>query len=458
MVVRRLSLPVPKGFFVCPPLDATEAHALVQRAQSGFADLVDVCQLDTAAVRWRLDSDLDGLHLYFGSHRATATILGVTTIQATIEEAPAMLRFDTHDHFADFCSMYYTDVVDCASLYTLCTSPAEYIGVKWEALQSPVQGIMKPRDCTVVECSKAFTYRNGVRGYGRSIESVDVACVPDLNATFGLVRMHIGRGGLVLRETKRPGIVQAMYLLQADLKGAVPQWMIRLVLRGRARALGHLDAYFRHRRVITVPALSPFEMVPATKRNRCAVCQEILPDRGAARFRCSVCGEMACSTCQSVWHVEDRKASVCNLCAVEPSAGIAARVRRVSVDSKSGTSLSTTVVVEEDPGYVCSDDQYAVLDTFVLESVRSGSSSRRQSVPLRPKTKPTLRPSSSSAPHPLVHLYTPPSPPPLNRRDRRGTTVLPSDVKVDTLLQQLKDLDFDDAMLAPYQATRHGDA
>ncbi|RHY26592.1 hypothetical protein DYB32_007471 [Aphanomyces invadans] len=411
MVVRRLSLPVPKGFFVCPPLDATEAHALVQRAQSGFADLVDVCQLDTAAVRWRLDSDLDGLHLYFGSHRATATILGVTTIQASIEEGPAMLRFDTHDHFADFCSMYYTDVVDCASLYTLCTSPAEYIGVKWEALQSP-----------------AFTYRNGVRGYGRSIESVDVACVPDLNATFGLVRMHIGRGGLVLRETKRPGIVQAMYLLQADLKGAVPQWMIRLVLRGRARALGHLDAYFRHRRVITVPALSPFEMVPATKRNRCAVCQEILPDRGAARFRCS------------------------------PSAGIAARVRRVSVDSKSGTSLSTTVVVEEDPGYVCSDDQYAVLDTFVLESVRSGSSSRRQSVPLRPKTKPTLRPSSSSAPHPLVHLYTPPSPPPLNRRDRRGTTVLPSDVKVDTLLQQLKDLDFDDAMLAPYQATRHGDA
>ncbi|RHZ14012.1 hypothetical protein DYB26_003379, partial [Aphanomyces astaci] len=286
MVTKRLPLPVPKGFFVCPPLNPIAVNVLKQRAQAGFSDLLADCQLEAETIRWKLDSDIDGLVLYSGSHSHSvgatssnaASILAVTTIQATIDELPSMLRFDSHDLFADFCASYYTDVVDCASLYTLsATESPEYVGIKWEALQSP--------------CSKSFTQRDGVRGYARSVESVDIACVPDLNATFGLVRMQIGRCGFVLKETRRLGVLKAMFLLQADLKGSIPQWMIRLVLRGRAKALAGLDAYFRQRRLAAVAMLSPCDVVPLTKRQRCAVCQDKLQDRISARFNCSVCGE-----------------------------------------------------------------------------------------------------------------------------------------------------------------------
>ncbi|RHY41488.1 hypothetical protein DYB34_011787 [Aphanomyces astaci] len=383
MVTKRLPLPVPKGFFVCPPLNPIAVNVLKQRAQAGFSDLLADCQLEAETIRWKLDSDIDGLVLYSGSHSHSvgatssnaASILAVTTIQATIDELPSMLRFDSHDLFADFCASYYTDVVDCASLYTLsATESPEYVGIKWEALQSP--------------CSKSFTQRDGVRGYARSVESVDIACVPDLNATFGLVRMQIGRCGFVLKETRRLGVLQAMFLLQADLKGSIPQWMIRLVLRGRAKALTGLDAYFRQRRLAAVAMLSP------------------------------------------------------------------ARFHRVSITSKSGTSLSHTSVLDDEAGYLCTGvdlqfaDAYAALDTIVMESVRGHNSNRRQSVPVGLPTcnKPTIRPTSSSAP-PLVHLYTPPP--------QRGN-VTSNDSKVDLLLQQLKELDFDDAVLAQFQASRVG--
>ncbi|KAF0701022.1 Aste57867_8468 [Aphanomyces stellatus] len=449
-------LPLPKDCFRPAPLSPIAQSMYMERARSGFDDLVFESCSQTATdspIRWKLDTTVETLQVFTGSDPnappQSATVLGVTTVQGTIDELPRLLRFDTHGAFEDFNMHFHSDVVDCASLYTLVDTPAEWIGIKWEALQSPVSGLMKLRDAAFVECAKEFI-QNGRRGWARSMESVDVACCPDLTDALGLVRMLVHRSGYVFREVPQlPGTLQVTYMLNASLRGRAPKWMARMALRSRAKALGGLDTYFRHRRLQApgVALLPPASLVPVADRRRCCLCHSKLHGL-ASRFNCSVCGDVTCPTCQQVWylHVKFRKVSVCNHCSVAPrTVGGGLARRRPSLTSKSGTHLSCTVL--EGSGASSDDDGSSPLTVDGVDADRAVAARprRRESAPVsaprRPPTSSTpLRMNSVSEPPMLVHLYSAPQ--------------LSSDERVIKLLGELEEMGFDPAMLAQLETMR----
>ncbi|CAK4081981.1 unnamed protein product [Aphanomyces euteiches] len=409
-MAKRLSLPLPNGFFVCPPLDPIASNVLVEQARRGVEELVTRGQLDRS--EWRIDTD-DGNKLQTYASVNRMAMLGVTTIHASLDEVAVHMRFDTHAKYLAYNSHMHADLLDCASLYNLATSRTEYVGIKWDAVPSPVPGIVKPRDAVGVECFRPFT-QHGISGIARSFQSVEIACCPDLSETLGLSRMETSLSGYIFRETLRRGELQVMYLLTADSTGMVPAWLVKIAVRNRVKCITAFETFFRQRRVGRMNLRPGRNDLSMTNPDICTLCCTKLP-RLQERVSCSVCGEVTCSRCQKVHLEKGRKIRVCNLCSALPT-------NRTST-SKSGTTSSMTM--EDD-----------ALDNY--EPVRSLP--RRDSAPVPAMSPAALRPVSSSEP-PLIHLYTPPPEPRKPVTDR-----------VQQLFDQLKALDFDDAVLSKVEA------
>ena len=112
---------------------------------------------------------------------------------------------------------------------------------------------------------------------------------------------HFGTGHVVT-PARRPGYVRVAYVIQADFKGAVPEWVIDLAIKRRCRSLLDIDVFVREDRLSQTPFLAFSEVASLTSRSHCYVCQHKF---GVFRKKtsCFKCGQVCCRACNPRWNV-----------------------------------------------------------------------------------------------------------------------------------------------------------
>ncbi|CAK4683295.1 hypothetical protein AeMF1_004109 [Aphanomyces euteiches] len=328
---RKLKIPVPPGFFKCPPLSEDEETVFIQQALTSFTTLLRLTRMKGGAVDWTLVEEIDAVKIYQGvppqSYNDNGSLyMSSTEIQATLEEAAAVMDMSTDAKHKDFCEKFSKDVVDSASLYDLALPtpehPRNYIGIKWVVYDMP-SPLTKNRDMCLLECCDDFVI-NGRRGWARSFNSVRHGACPDFQMILDLVRMEVLIGGFIFLETDRPGYLEAVQLTYVDVRGKIPVWLRNRGVKNLVKQVKSMEAFFRRKRLTQVRFLSPQELVPTTIRKKCVLCQSIfLPFQ--PKKNCRKCGEVVCKKCSKHWNVaaigEHRRVyRICHKCSsdIEP--------------------------------------------------------------------------------------------------------------------------------------------
>ncbi|CAK4726241.1 hypothetical protein AeNC1_001774 [Aphanomyces euteiches] len=317
--------PVPNNFFYCPPLGDDEKENLIRVGESSLIDLVRSSKLQDGMIRWEMDSDENGIQIFYGEDPngpAEVTLLASSTeVLATFDEVAALFRVETAEQYLEYTKLFAKDLLDAAHLYSISSPtedrPRHYTGVRWIVVGSPYP-LVANRDYCYLECQDDFEM-NGKRGWGRSLTSINLPCCPDFFGTLGTIRATFIRSGFVVLEAKRPGYLKIIHALQTDFKGNIPKWVVKIGMKRRARTIGDVDTYLRERRLSSSPFLREHQLVPKALRSKCYLCQSKF---GALslKARCRKCGEVVCGKCNKYWEVDTprgRKAiRVCSACSI----------------------------------------------------------------------------------------------------------------------------------------------
>ncbi|RHY06741.1 hypothetical protein DYB25_009316, partial [Aphanomyces astaci] len=351
-VVVMSKFPVPQDFIYCPPLGKDERANLVNLGENSLIDLVRSSKLHSGAIKWTMDSDENGIQIFHGEDPNGPTevtlLAGVTEVLATFDEIAALFRQETKEAYAEYTKLFAKDTLDSAHLYTISTAtpdrPRHFMGVRWVVIGSPYP-LLANRDLCYLECQDDFEI-NGKRGWGRSMTSISLPCCPDFEGHLGTIRATFIRSGFVVHESKRPGYLQVIHALQIDLKGRVPQWVVKIGMKKRARSIGDFDKYLREKRLSAKPYLRDQDLVPKSSRFKCFLCQSKF-GTFSTKVRCRKCGEVVCGKCNKFWQVKTTNAGrkmirVCSACSITggghdgyPKDGVASSVAVSGVASSS---------------------------------------------------------------------------------------------------------------------------
>ncbi|OQR97436.1 hypothetical protein ACHHYP_11569 [Achlya hypogyna] len=299
-------LPLPANYFEsCSALTAKDEARLIQTGLQSLTDVVRAASLEGGPIQWTLDVDGDGVQIYAGVDPVAppgvdTCYCGTIELHATLDEAAALFDVNSTAAMRAYIARFAKDFADCASLYTLAPRtdehPHNYIGVKWLAVTLPTP-LVKDRDWCYLEVQDDFRI-NGVKGWARSFSSVTLPGCPPIE---GLVRATFHRAGYVFVES-RPGHLRCTHVVQADLGGALPLWIVRAGMRRRMVHLLELDQYLREQRLRVAPMLSDEQLVALAARRTCFLCIEkfslFVPKR-----QCRSCGEIVCKLCSKLWAI-----------------------------------------------------------------------------------------------------------------------------------------------------------
>ncbi|CAK4081976.1 unnamed protein product [Aphanomyces euteiches] len=314
-------LPLRRDFFQCPPLDNVQTTTLMQHAKNGLDSMVEMARFQGGPITWTLESDRDGVQQYAGTGAlappGALMSLYVANVKGTLDAAVDLMRVTTQDEFAAFCTNYTDDVVDCATLYTVDEKrqePREYVGVRWQCYASPTSLIMG-RDLCVVEAQHDVQLNHGFQGWARCMQSVELDCCPSLQESHHLIRAWLHYGGFLVTETPTPGELQIINIQCLDLKGNLPQFLVKLSAKRQTKTLQKIrDNFTKPRKPKPVESIAT-----QNPRKKCMLCKV-----GRQRL-CSTCRQSVCVHCNKYWKMttaDGRKIRVCYTCSSQPIASI----------------------------------------------------------------------------------------------------------------------------------------
>ncbi|RHZ25528.1 hypothetical protein DYB31_002160 [Aphanomyces astaci] len=428
-VVVMSKFPVPQDFIYCPPLGKDERANLVNLGENSLIDLVRSSKLHSGAIKWTMDSDENGIQIFHGEDPNGPTevtlLAGVTEVLATFDEIAALFRQETKEAYAEYTKLFAKDTLDSAHLYTISTAtpdrPRHFMGVRWVVIGSPYP-LLANRDLCYLECQDDFEI-NGKRGWGRSMTSISLPCCPDFEGHLGTIRATFIRSGFVVHESKRPGYLQVIHALQIDLKGRVPQWVVKIGMKKRARSIGDFDKYLREKRLSAKPYLRDQDLVPKSSRFKCFLCQSKF-GTFSTKVRCRKCGEVVCGKCNKFWQVKTTNAGrkmirVCSACSITggghdgyPKDGVASSV---AVSGVASSSEYSGIHLAPSRGYPAHHGQYSHQGASQLPTV-SPQWGPRNNLPIHNRTQQrnSLTRYDDHQPLPTSSSSQPPPQPPLS--------------------------------------------
>ncbi|RHY18500.1 hypothetical protein DYB36_005747 [Aphanomyces astaci] len=259
-----------------------------------------------------------------GESSTVAYFCAVTQLQASLDDVARVFRTETTAKYREHAKTFAPDYLDCASLTNLVlpteTTPLHYIGVKWAAVESPTIFI-KPRDFCFLECQDEFVdRRTGRRGWVHSMHSVSWGQVcPPMDKSHGLVRGSIYRSGYVFIESDRPNCLEVVHVLQVDMKGSVPSWVMSSIMKRRVMEVGRLQHYFRRVKPFSPSMLALTDKPKKSYALHCHACRTPVFSQ---RHHCRTCGHVTCKKCSAdvVVDVADVGRTNMRVCHVEASA------------------------------------------------------------------------------------------------------------------------------------------
>lgn len=158
----------------------------------------------------------------------------------------------------------------------------------------------------------------------RSFHSVRMSCCPSFEKEHGVVRGSLYRCGLIAIESEtKAGVLDTTYTVEIDLKGRVPEKIIRSFLCHRIASVGTVDKLLQRQRLSTSPLLGDLEIPAKQIRPTCHLCYRLFSKIfGAKRFLCRRCGEAACANCCDYWVLDipvigTKRVCICTYCAAE---------------------------------------------------------------------------------------------------------------------------------------------
>ncbi|RHY40559.1 hypothetical protein DYB38_011900 [Aphanomyces astaci] len=154
-----LKLPLPPGFFQCPPLSPDDNARYLEIAKQSVQDLVAKARIRDGPVKWTMLSNECDLKIYKGEGTGTTAnsdihCAAMETV-GQLDEVMRLYRTDTTAQAKEYVQRFGRALVDAITLYTILPRhpdrPNNCIQIKWMVAKSPFDGLVTKRDFCLLE-------------------------------------------------------------------------------------------------------------------------------------------------------------------------------------------------------------------------------------------------------------------------------------------------------------------
>ncbi|KAG9413254.1 hypothetical protein AC1031_016269 [Aphanomyces cochlioides] len=281
---------------------ATEFKVLARKTAES---LIQRSQTVVEGATWAFVSEDSGLRMFKNLEEDAAITnskmyCGVIQVEGSIDDVVGLLQPDGAKK-----SPFHKDILDASTLYTLeaptATAPNDSISIQWMAVKSPMKSVVMNRDVCFVQCTREFTM-NGRRGWVRAGRSVKLDGCPNVEQTYGLVRVvNYGSGHVILESQDMPGCLDIAYVVHFDLGDGKSEWAVNafqsrdfFVEKGisrRFQSLVEINHHLKELRTTAESATMTKSTPRSSKRARCCVCAKRLGVLNR-KIQCSRCAEV----------------------------------------------------------------------------------------------------------------------------------------------------------------------
>ncbi|EQC25595.1 hypothetical protein SDRG_16527 [Saprolegnia diclina VS20] len=308
---------LPYGFFDCLPLMAADLEYLESLARHTLEATLNALQCHDATA-WSSLGDVHGAHLFQGKPRPSEPHIvpfrSSAKMAASLDEVRDVVANVSTEAMAQSLRVRADDVMDMKVLYRLQSptpdAPHRHVLVRWVAIACPTP--LQNRDFCVLEVQDQVRLASGQRAWVVAQHSVRLPCCPDLKSAFQLVRGAIANSGMLFAESNEAGVLYAHSHVEMDLKGNLPSFVYKKLMKRRVSHIVDLQSTIVSRRTKKERSLSatmhfsprhqatPAVHVPSSERSHCNYCSKRF-HAFRHKHHCSTCGEIFCSKCTGTW-------------------------------------------------------------------------------------------------------------------------------------------------------------
>ncbi|TMW67817.1 hypothetical protein Poli38472_007489 [Pythium oligandrum] len=322
-------IPVPAEL---PPLTEEQKEEFIYEANNAYAELFHSVQVA------RTKTSSGGTHLEGVSEETGSTVwlCTTTTLHGTLEEvAELYLSSDCH---------FILDFAQSKRLYELEspseTHPLRCTAVRWSRWTA-IASVIRDRDFVYLECMDSFEDQTtGNRGWARVSKSIELDSCPPSKKPDGPRRGELLVSGKILRETGRPGVLEAITLVNVDVKRVVPGWVRKTALKTRKLNALNMNHLLKIRRLLKAKTATGKQKSALLRgprsdidRRTCYGCREHI-SRWKRVYTCRECSEVICPQCAAISYYDstfhELKNRICVDCSVvDPQQSIMEAVREL---------------------------------------------------------------------------------------------------------------------------------
>ncbi|KDO26395.1 hypothetical protein SPRG_08198 [Saprolegnia parasitica CBS 223.65] len=306
-----------------------ELTAVAKRSSSALLSVA--LRSQDSPIVWARAGAAENVQLFSGEAKVPSRLAPLqymcahTQVHATLSALmPLMLYLPLHGDFRRY--VHDSVVINSHTLFDIekpeLAQPYRATSINWMSIRS-ASSLMQNRDFVYVQHQDEL--EGPTKGWVSCMHSVNLPSCPPLSDRHSLVRGGIYSSGFVFRASKRPGILDAVFVLQVDFKGKAPRLLCTSTLKQWATSLGRIAAYFARPRHLVRPSFALVDGDDDEVRRKsdvCRVCDQALSGFRIEKETCRKCQVQICSKC-AVWSeveldvVGILKVLVCTPCAVK---------------------------------------------------------------------------------------------------------------------------------------------
>ncbi|KAH9096329.1 hypothetical protein Ae201684P_009560 [Aphanomyces euteiches] len=146
----------------------------------------------------------------------------------------------------------------------------------------------------------------GRRAYVRAMQSIQLAGVPDLDETYGIVRADVLHNGFIFIETDRPNILELISLYHnrpnGQVRGALGDILLGIAVKGHYRTIEDTERVIRAYQLSRLTLFDQFSLPPLHLRTKCELCFKTFGN--SQKSHCRHCTRIICPRqCSTEWNL-----------------------------------------------------------------------------------------------------------------------------------------------------------
>ncbi|CAK4077963.1 unnamed protein product [Aphanomyces euteiches] len=319
-----MSLPLPEGFFVCPPLSAETKQQYIQLSRRICEEtILNAMALQRAPIKrvlWSPKTNRQAIirQAPYAANRALDAICSYTQLVSSIDEIADFFRMDNRVKLRTYGEVLGQTFVDRQLLYTIVdtsnrggstrkvaahSNPFHFVSIEWWAAEVKLPGLFSNRDICVLEAQDVFEFVDANthqrrRGFIRAYNSIEIDGCPSLKKSHGLIRGELHRSGHIFIETDVEGTFDFFHILVVKSNGYAPRIASNAFAQRQCARILHLEEYFQTQRVISNMEKQTLQRISSIKSSN-AHCERCQRQFGffVKKNYCRQCNAVVCWGC-----------------------------------------------------------------------------------------------------------------------------------------------------------------